>query len=85
MLKSKFFLFLSFALLFIGCAKRGTITGGAKDTIPPVLINSSPKNFSTNFKGDFIKITFDEYIKIKDISKQLIISPPMKNYWVFME
>lgn len=79
MLKSKFFLFLSFALLFIGCAKRGTITGGAKDTIPPVLINSSPKNFSTNFKGDFIKITFDEYIKIKDISKQLIISPPMKN------
>jgi len=79
MLKSKFFLFLSFALLFIGCAKRGTITGGAKDTIPPVLINSSPKNFSTDFKGDFIKITFDEYIKIKDISKQLIISPPMKN------
>lgn len=79
MLKSKFFLFLSFALLFIGCAKRGTITGGAKDTIPPVLINSNPKNFTTNFKDNFIKITFDEYIKIKDISKQLVISPPMKN------
>ncbi|KGO90358.1 Ig-like domain-containing protein [Flavobacterium suncheonense] len=80
MLKSKFtFLLVSLVLLVTGCAKRGTITGGAKDTIPPVLINSSPKNFSTDFKGDFIKITFDEYIKIKDLNKQLIISPPMKN------
>lgn len=81
MLKSRYLLF--FALLSIilttGCAKRGTITGGTKDTIPPKIINSVPKNFSTGFKGNFIKINFNEYIKIKDITKQLIISPPMKN------
>lgn len=62
----------------VGCAKRGSITGGLKDTIPPVLRSSTPENFSTNFNAKEIRITFDEYIKIKDINKQLIISPPMK-------
>jgi len=63
---------------FVNCAKRGTITGGAKDTIAPKITGSFPENFSTNFKGNEIKINFDELIKVKDISKQLIISPPMK-------
>ncbi|HWR94060.1 MAG TPA: Ig-like domain-containing protein [Flavobacterium sp.] len=61
------------------CAKRGSITGGLKDTIAPVLKSSYPKNFSTNFKETEIKLTFDEYIKFKELKKQLIISPPMKN------
>ena len=61
------------------CAKRGSITGGLKDTIAPVLKSSYPKNFSTDFKGTEIKLTFDEFIKLKDLKKQLIISPPMKN------
>jgi hypothetical protein len=63
----------------VSCAKRGSITGGLKDTLAPVLKMSFPKNFSTNFKGNEIKLTFDEYIKLKDLKKQLIISPPMKN------
>ncbi|VXB39050.1 conserved hypothetical protein [Flavobacterium sp. 9AF] len=60
------------------CAKRGTIFGGAKDTIAPKIISSSPKNFSTNFNDNEIKITFNELIKVKNINKQLIISPPLK-------
>lgn len=60
------------------CAKRGSITGGLKDTLAPVLTVSFPKNYSTNFKAKEIKLTFDEYIKLKDLNKQLIISPPMK-------
>lgn len=74
----KYILFLLVLTLF-GCAKRGTITGGLKDTLAPVLNVSFPKNFSTNFKGNEIKLTFDEYIKLKNLNKQLIISPPMKN------
>ncbi|MFV5696751.1 Ig-like domain-containing protein [Flavobacterium sp. ZT3R17] len=66
-------------LLMIGCAKRGSITGGLKDTIAPVLKMSFPKNFNTNFKGNEIKLVFDENIKLKNLNKQLIISPPMKN------
>lgn len=66
-------------VVLAGCAKRGNITGGAKDTIAPVLKTSFPKNFSTEFKGKTIKLTFDEFIKLKDLKKQLIISPPLKN------
>lgn len=66
-------------LLTVGCAKRGSITGGMKDTIAPVLKSSLPKNFSTNFTGKEIKLVFDEYVKLKNANKQLIISPPMKN------
>lgn len=65
------------SLALTGCAKRGTITGGLKDSIAPVLRSSVPKNFSTDFKGDNIRLTFDEYIKLKNLNKQLIISPPM--------
>ena len=61
------------------CAKRGSITGGLKDTLAPVLISSFPKNYNTNFKSKEIKLTFDEFIKLKDLNKQLIISPPMKH------
>jgi hypothetical protein len=73
-------LFLVFGLIFTftSCAKRGTITGGLKDTIAPKIVYSSPENFNTNFTGKEIKINFNELIKIKDINKQLVISPPMK-------
>ena len=74
----KYILFL-LVLIMVSCAKRGSITGGLKDTLAPVLKMSFPKNYSTNFKGTEIKLTFDEYIKLKDLKKQLIISPPLKN------
>jgi hypothetical protein len=60
-------------LLSFGCAKRGSITGGDKDTLAPVLMSSLPKNFSTNFIGKEIKLVFDEYVKLKNANKQLII------------
>lgn len=63
----------------MSCAKRGSITGGAKDTIAPTLKYSLPENYSVKFQGTKIKLVFDENIKLKDINKQLIISPPMKN------
>ncbi|MDI5896579.1 Ig-like domain-containing protein [Flavobacterium yafengii] len=74
-LKYTFFLLL---LITVGCAKRGSITGGLKDTIAPVLKVSFPENFSKNFKGNEIKLVFDENIKLKNLNKQLIVSPPMK-------
>ncbi len=74
----KYFYFL-LLLLVIGCAKRGSISGGLKDTIPPVMKMSFPKNFSTDFKSKKIELTFDEYVKLKNIEKELLISPPMKN------
>lgn len=72
------FILAIISALFISCAKRGTITGGPKDTIAPVIVKSNPKNYETNFTGKTIKIDFSEYIKVKYINKQLIISPPME-------
>ena len=77
-LKKEIYCFFVISLLIItSCAKRGSISGGIKDTIAPVLKMSIPKNFSTDFKGQSIKLTFDEYVKLKNINKQLIISPPI--------
>ena len=79
MFKNKTLLiYIILTLSLASCAKRGSITGGMKDTIAPVLKMSFPKNFNTNFKGSEIKLEFDEYIKLKNLNKQLIISPPMK-------
>ena len=68
---------LVFPILIFQCANRGTASGGPKDNTPPVVLSELPKNFSTNFSGNEIKIYFDEYIKLKNLQKQLIVSPPM--------
>jgi uncharacterized protein (DUF2141 family) len=70
--------FILLILTIVSCAKRGSIDGGQKDTIAPILTMSFPKNGSINFKTNEIKLTFDEYVMLKDLNKQLIISPPMK-------
>ena len=77
-IRFRYFLIL-LALVFVGCAKRGTITGGTKDTIAPILVRSFPKNGTVNFNQKEIKLYFDEYVKLKDVNKQLVVSPPMNN------
>lgn len=74
---SNFTLILCIGLVLNNCANRGTPTGGDKDITPPIITKSEPENYSTNFNSKEIKIYFDEYIKINDLQKQLIISPPM--------
>ena len=79
MLKNKLkYILILLVIIIASCAKRGTITGGLKDTISPTLSTSFPENFSTNFKEKQIKLEFDEIVILKGIRKQLVISPPMK-------
>ena len=71
------------ALLFAGaffsrCANIMTPQGGPKDTIPPVIVRLDPDNFSTNFKGNKVVIEFNEFVQIKDQSKEFFTSPAMK-------
>ncbi len=76
---STFLLILILQSAFFSCARRGRPTGGAKDTIPPVLIKTIPAEETVNFKGNKIKIYFDEYIKLNEVTKNLVVSPPQKN------
>lgn len=69
--------FISIALIIASCANRGSPSGGEKDILPPVILKSVPENYSTNFKGNEIRIYFNEYVKTKNLSRQLVISPPM--------
>lgn len=75
---SNFIFIVIISAFLINCANRGRPQGGEKDSEPPIVIKSVPKNYSTKFSGNEIKIYFDEYVKLKNLQKQLIISPPMK-------
>ena len=72
-----FSFYLVLALTAINCANRGSIGGGPKDVTPPEIIKTVPENYSTNFTANEIRIYFNEYVKVKNLQKQLIISPPM--------
>ncbi|MDA9827082.1 Ig-like domain-containing protein [Flavobacteriaceae bacterium] len=61
----------------INCAKRGIPEGGPKDEDPPILVNAEPVENSINFDQKRIRLYFNEYIKLKDFRKQLVVSPPL--------
>lgn len=71
--------FLLLALLTFSCARVGSPVGGDKDTLAPKFlesnIDSSRINVDRNIRQ--LRLDFDEYITLKDINKNLIISPPI--------
>jgi Bacterial Ig-like domain len=59
-----------------GCAQIGSISGGTKDSIPPKLISASPGLLTTNFSGNKITFTFDEYIdELQEVQANVLVSP----------
>ena len=61
------------------CANESkSISGGPKDTIPPVVLRELPVNDAKNVSVKRVEITFNEYVKIKD-AKSFIVSPPLKS------
>ncbi len=73
-------IFLAFTgMIFLaGCAKKGTPTGGPKDTLAPAVKSYLPDNYSVDFSGQRIEIDFDEFIKLKKVKEELVVSPPLK-------
>lgn len=55
----------------------GTPTGGLKDSIPPEVLGSIPHHNQVNFKGEEIRLEFNEFIQVKDLMTNLVISPPL--------
>jgi hypothetical protein len=65
-------------VLFNRCAQVGVLTGGKKDTKAPKLLLAIPEQKTLNFKSDVIILKFDEFIQLKDLNNQLVISPKIK-------
>lgn len=68
---------LVFSTIFIRCASIAPPQGGPRDSIAPRIISINPPQYSVNFKDKRINIEFDEYVLIKDQSKEVITSPNM--------
>ena len=73
-------LFLVLSILLISsCAKTGRPDGGPKDELAPLFVVSNPPYKTINFSKKEIRLEFNEFIKLKDLNKQLVVSPPLKN------
>jgi hypothetical protein len=65
--------------LFSSCANIIPPSGGDRDSLPPVLIGSLPKDSAVNVFPKLITLTFDEFVTLQDVNSNLIVSPTLKN------
>jgi uncharacterized protein (DUF2141 family) len=66
-------------MLIYSCAQVVAPNGGKKDITPPKVVKYVPDSASLNVEPKSIAINFDEFIQLKDLNGQLIISPPLEN------
>jgi uncharacterized protein (DUF2141 family) len=65
-------------LLLSQCAQQTPLSGGGRDKTAPQLDTTksvTPPNGSLNFTANRITIPFNEYVKLKDKDKQILITP----------
>lgn len=65
-------------LILWQCAQIVPLTGGQRDFIPPKLVSSVPDTNSVRFNSDKIELNFNEYVQLKNLNSQLIVSPKLK-------
>ncbi len=71
------FIILLYLCLY-ACATPGTPSGGPKDTTAPTIDSTkTTPNLQTNFEKQRIEFTFEEWVQLKDINNQIVISPPL--------
>ena len=79
--RKPFFLLILLVLVsffFYRCANPVTPEGGPKDIRPPQIKQCVPAYSSTRFKGNTIRVDFDEFINLKNPMSEIIVSPPLK-------
>lgn len=63
------------SIIIYSCATMRAPDGGPIDKKPPVVLKMEPENYRTNFNAKKIIITFDEYFKIQNESREFSITP----------
>jgi hypothetical protein len=71
--------FVALTLLMNQCANPGTLTGGPKDTIPPILQTAFPNQGALNVTEQTITLVFSERISIEKLKDNLIITPTLSS------
>ncbi|MFD1870863.1 Ig-like domain-containing domain [Hymenobacter bucti] len=59
------------------CAAVSSPQGGPRDKTAPRLIATSPDSAARNVKQQFIRLTFSEAVQVKDLPKNLLITPQL--------
>lgn len=60
-----------------GCAKVMPLSGGDEDKTPPAYRSSDPDTFALNYRGKSVTIRFNEFINLKDPTREILVSPPV--------
>ena len=72
------FAYVAYLVFTTSCANPGMPVGGLKDTIPPVVVKTSPEFNGRNYKGNTVSLTFNEFVITDELRDQLVVSPPVK-------
>lgn len=68
-------LLIQYLVMESGCATIIPPEGGPRDSLPPVVVNVTPRDSTLQFKGNTITFTFDEYVDADNYQQEMIISP----------
>jgi hypothetical protein len=64
-------------VLVSACAQMAPLTGGKRDETPPRLVGADPPERSAQVSPLRIVLDFDEYVQLKNLSGQLMVTPRM--------
>ncbi|TWF44530.1 Ig-like domain-containing protein [Chitinophaga polysaccharea] len=71
-------MFITVSITFTRCANIVPPSGGPRDSLPPVLLQVTPRDSSLHFKSKKVSFIFDEYVELDNVNDKLIVSPTLK-------
>jgi uncharacterized protein (DUF2141 family) len=75
-----FFIMLLSLSMFQRCAQTASPPGGKKDTLAPKIVSSIPLNKSKNYSGKKVELNFNEYVGVRNLNQELLITPNVGTY-----
>lgn len=75
-----FIALIIFLLTGPGCANIIPPAGGPKDSLPPILLKTSPADSSRRFTEKKIVFAFNEFVEVASPQENLIVSPLPKSF-----
>ena len=65
------------SLVLLSCAGQRSPDGGPIDSDPPIIVSTTPSNYTTRFSGNSITIEFSEYVDHRTVEGAVFISPSL--------